>query len=64
MKKFVLKVTLKVPDEVTYGEIREYVEDAVSSWGGQYHRSDPLFSANWENAKVKVTRLVEIQVTL
>ncbi len=61
MKKFVVKVSLKVPNDVTYEEIKHYIEDAVSSWGGGFHPDEPLFSANWENDKVKVTRLVEIR---
>ena len=51
-----LIVELDIPlTEVDNGYLAQYVTDAVSSWGGQFHPEDPLFSANWDNDSVEVT---------
>lgn len=46
-------VTLTVPYVATVYQVRDYIADAVSSWGGGYHKDDPLFSGRVRNVKVK-----------
>lgn len=66
MARFTIKVTLIVPDTTgdvdpddtryrgykpTRKNALEYVEDAVSSWGGQRHPTDPFFNTEVEKVK-------------
>lgn len=45
-KQFTFKVTLSELDpEVTESEVREYISDALSSWGGSLHPEDPMFGS-------------------
>ena len=48
-------VTLNQPDDVSDAEMKEYIDEAVSSWGGQYHPESPLFTGYWDS-KVIVKR--------
>jgi len=52
------EVSVTVPDNTTIADLREYIKEAVSCWGGQYPTDHPLFSANWDNDKVKVKRIL------
>lgn len=52
MRKFTVTVELEVED-VTCAEVKEYVEDAVTAWGGQFHPDDPFFGDNKSIMKVK-----------
>lgn len=57
MKTITFKVVMIVPKEVSYQQAKEYVQDAVKSWGGQFHPDDPLFGL--EERQVHVTKYVE-----
>lgn len=46
-------VTLTVPYVATVYQVRDYIVDAVSSWGGGYDKHHPLFSGRVRNVKVK-----------
>lgn len=46
MPVYRLTVSVKTLDHVDPQEMANHVADAVSSWGGQYHPDDALFSAN------------------
>lgn len=52
MKQITVVVTAEVQNEVTIADFKEYVEDAVSTWGGQFHPDDPLFITNIDKVKV------------
>lgn len=53
MKTIKLEVSVEVLPSVGYRELRGYVQEAVSYWGGQRHPDDHLFSANIGKVKVK-----------
>ena len=36
-------VTIKISDTVPESEIREYIQEAVSGWGGQFDPRSPFF---------------------
>lgn len=38
-----IEVIIHTPSGVEQDEIASFVEDALSSWGGQRHPGDPLF---------------------
>jgi len=44
MKKITMTVSIVVTEDVTRAEAEEYVFDAVSSWGRQFHPEDPFFN--------------------
>jgi hypothetical protein len=46
MPVYRLTVSVRTLDHVKPEDMAHYVADAVSSWGGQFHPDDPLFSAN------------------
>jgi hypothetical protein len=50
MVKHTFVVTVKVSDEATRTEVRDFVREAVECWGGQLHPDDPFF-----NLRDKVT---------
>lgn len=43
--KYSVKVTFTADSGATRDEIEEFVRDALSTWGGQRHPDDPLFSS-------------------
>lgn len=43
MKSFLVAVRLRLPDEVNAADVRDYVQSAVGSWGGQYEPDHPFF---------------------
>lgn len=45
------EIVLDRPDDVTVREMNKYIKEAVTSWGGQFHPDDPLFTANWGGIK-------------
>jgi hypothetical protein len=52
MKKHVVQIAFEAPDDADRPLIREFIEEALSTWGGQRHFDDPLFNS-LENVKVK-----------
>lgn len=54
MKRVQLLVNVTVPDEVGDLELRTYVKEAVSYWGGQFHPSEPLFLADTKKVTTKI----------
>jgi len=38
-----IEVIINTPPRVKPDEIASFVEDALSTWGGQFHPADPLF---------------------
>ena len=52
MKAHVVQVTFEAPVDADRALIREFIEEALSTWGGQRHFDDPLFNS-LENVKVK-----------
>lgn len=46
-------VQLVRPDGVGRKEMAGYIEEAVSSWKGQYHPDNPLFDIDEDAVKVK-----------
>ena len=53
MKEHKFVVTIKIDESVKSKEVRGYINDAVSMWGGQWPKEDPFFPTN---NKVKVVR--------
>lgn len=49
MKKTFL-VTVTASDDVRINDLKRYIREAISVWGGQLHPDDPLF----EHKKVTV----------
>ena len=45
-KKLTYRVTIEVLDEAPLVDVRNYVKNAIISWGGCLHKDDPLFSGN------------------
>jgi len=43
MRTFHFHLAMTVPDTVSVGELRDYIRDAIGSWGGQRHPEDHLF---------------------
>lgn len=52
MKTYTVTLSVTVPDSTTRSQFRDHVKEAVKGWGGQYHPSHPLFSANVEKAVI------------
>lgn len=48
MREHYVTVKVLVDADLAHSAVKEYVNDAVSAWGGQYAPDDPLFSANIE----------------
>ena len=48
--RFVLELT--PPPGVTASDMRQYVEEAVQVWKGQYHPDDPRFGLDGDSVKV------------
>jgi hypothetical protein len=57
MKTLKFKIEMDVEDEVKESDLREYIADACRSWGGQFHRDDPLFGL--EETQIRVTRYIK-----
>lgn len=55
--KFEVTVTVPVGHGTTITQWREYIKEAVESWGGQYHSDDDLFPQNWYSDNVTVKRI-------
>lgn len=51
-KTLTFKVTAKVWNSVSEAELREYMQDALDSWGGQRHPDDHLFSREDHSFKI------------
>jgi hypothetical protein len=49
ISKRIYFLVIEQPDTVSDTRMKEHIEDATSSWGGQLHPDDPLFD------KLKVT---------
>ena len=58
MKKMEFKVTLTLPDDVRFADAKDYILEAVETWGG--HR-DPHYDFFDMYGKVKVVRLIRRQ---
>jgi hypothetical protein len=52
MKKHVVQIAFEAPDDADRSSIREFIQDALSTWGGQRQYDDPLFNS-LENVKVQ-----------
>ena len=39
----IAKIRLTKPAGVSEAELAQFIKDALSSWGGQFHPEDPLF---------------------
>jgi hypothetical protein len=39
----IAKIKFNRPDGAEIGDIAEFIHDALTSWGGQFHPEDPLF---------------------
>jgi hypothetical protein len=45
MKKLRTVVTFECEDSVSKSELREFIKDALATWGGQRHPNDHLFDS-------------------
>ena len=54
-KKFV--VTIEQPIYCSISELRDYIEDAVSSYAGCYNPMSPIFGLNRDSVKVVRQRI-------
>lgn len=52
MKRLLFKVEIYVDESLSWKDCREYINDAVCSWGGAYHPDDPLFGIEQEQVNV------------
>ena len=50
------KVTLDIPEGATISEVKDYIEDAVSSMKDCYSPEDDIFYLDGDSVKVKSTR--------
>lgn len=55
--EYTVSITLIDPQSLTSNDVREYVRDALGSWGGQYRPDDPLFPTNISRVAVSYTRV-------
>jgi hypothetical protein len=44
-QQFVVTIVGTVEQGVSVSELKGFIEDAVSTWGGQFHPDEPLFSS-------------------
>jgi len=44
MYEYTQTVKIVLHDKVSKSEVKGFVQDAVDSWGGQYHWENPFFS--------------------
>jgi hypothetical protein len=56
MKTLKFTVAMKVPREVMAADLKDYIHDACTSWGGHFHPDDPLFGLDETQVVVKVYR--------
>jgi len=49
-------VTLDRPKDISVGDMKIYIKEAVGGWKGQFHPDDPLFDLS---DKISVKRLSE-----
>ena len=54
MKRVQLLVNITVPDEIGNLELRTYINEAVTYWGGQFHPDEPLFDSNNKCVTTKI----------
>ena len=40
-----VRITFDMPEDATQAEVKEFIVDALGSWGGQFHPDDPLFGS-------------------
>jgi len=40
-----IKIEIDAPPGTNRDDIAQFIVDALSSWGGQYHPEDPLFNS-------------------
>lgn len=53
-RRYIVEVELKEEPHFPMQEyLRNYIREAVDSWGGQFHPDNPLFSANIRKVIVK-----------
>jgi len=45
-REYYVTVVLTVEDDVRLDDVKEYVQDAVNCWGGQFHPTEPFFGDN------------------
>lgn len=57
MRKFTMTVEVEAED-VSAGEVRDYVSAALRGWGGQFDPADPFFGDN-KTTLVKSVRIVK-----
>lgn len=60
MSRMIATIAFDVPSSVSRSELREYLKDAIESWGGQRHPYDHLFNTI-KNTTVKFTPLPKKQ---
>ena len=53
MKEKVIVLRVKLKYNLSNADLRELIEEAVETWGGQYHPDDPRFGAV-ESAEAKM----------
>lgn len=52
------KVTVKnIPEELTISEIKNYLQEAVSTWRGSLHPDDSIFHMKADDFKVTRIRI-------
>ena len=56
-QEVVFQVRIQMPKEMYVKDLRAYIEDAISSWSGQFHPNDPLFGHFYSRRKDKVVNL-------
>ncbi len=49
-----IKIEINPPPDTNRDDIAQFVIDALSSWGGQFHPDDPLF----DSLRGRITDLV------
>lgn len=53
--RYAFQVSVDLPDGVTIEEMRQYIEEAVSTWCGSFDaQNDPLFDLNRHTIAVSV----------
>lgn len=53
------EIDINRPYGVSVAEMKDYLKDAIDSWGGQFHFDDPLF----DNKRCKVRRIKNWQLS-
>lgn len=57
MAQYIIQILLETERPVNKERVKAYAEEAVGTWGGQYHPDDELFSTRIVATALTVARL-------